>query len=219
MTGEGRGTVSALTLDLQRTTVANLLDARRGSVVSLHGEVAARVAGGDFAYREVSGDARTYVPLTSGLTLAAHAHAGSISSDGDPQTAVPFFKRYFLGGATSLRGWGRFEVAPLTPSGLPIGGFSQLDTSAEVRVSPDAFGAFGVVGFVDVGNVWDRSWRWNVTDLRADAGLGLRYQTPVGPVRLDVAYQLTPNNALVIDGRAAGDYRRWRFHFSIGQAF
>ena len=46
---------------------------------------------------------------------------------------VPFFKRYFLGGATNLRGWGRFEVAPLSGEGLPIGGHSLLNFSTELR--------------------------------------------------------------------------------------
>jgi len=218
-TGEGRGTVSALTADLQHNTVANLLDARSGTLMSLHAEAAGRVFGGDFAYREVSGEARAYVSLNPSLILAAHGRAGSIGGSGDPDTTVPFFKRYFLGGATSLRGWGRFEVAPLTPDGLPIGGFSMLDTSLELRITPGGTSAFGIVGFVDSGNVWNRSWKILPNDMRTDVGIGARYRTPVGPLRFDLAYQLTPNGALVIQGRPAGDYRRWRFHFSIGQAF
>ena len=218
-TGEGRGTVSAVTADVQRNTVANLLDARSGLLMSAHAEVAGRVLGGNFAYREVSGEARVYVSLNSSLILAAHGRAGSIGGAGDPETTVPFFKRYFLGGATSLRGWGRFEVAPLTPDGLPIGGFSMLDTSLELRLTPGGTSAFGLVGFVDSGNVWNRSWHILPNDMRTDVGIGARYRTPVGPLRFDLAYQLTPNDALVIQGRPAGDYRRWRLHFSIGQAF
>lgn len=218
-TGEGRGAVSALTLDVQHNSVANLLDARSGTLASLHAEVAARVLGGDFAYREVSGEGRAYWSATPSLVVAAHARAGSIGGNGDPETSVPFFKRYFIGGATSLRGWGRYEVAPLTAEGLPIGGYSMLDTSAELRLTPSVNGPLGLVGFVDAGNVWNQSWRLYLNDIRADAGLGVRYMTPVGPIRFDLAYQLTPNDALVLDGRSAGAYRRWRIHFSIGQAF
>lgn len=219
LTGQGHGAVSALTMDLQRNTVANLLDARSGALMSLHGEVAARVLGGDFAYREMSGELRAYVSLTPSLIAAVHGRAGSIGGSGDPSTSVPFFKRYFIGGATSLRGWGRFEVAPLTPAGLPIGGYSMLESSGELRLTPGVNGPFGIVGFIDAGNVWDRSWRLYLNDVRTDVGVGLRYTTPVGPLRFDLAYQLTPIDALVLQGQAAGAYRRWRFHFSIGQAF
>ena len=54
---------------------------------------------------------------------AGQGRLGSIDAYGDQDTHVPFFKRYFLGGATNLRGWGRFEVSPLSGAGLPIGGF------------------------------------------------------------------------------------------------
>lgn len=218
-TGAGRGTLSAAMVDVQHNTVANLLDARRGSLLNLHGEIAARLSGSDFAYREVSAEARTYVPLLPSLTLAAHVRAASIGGAGDPATTVPFFKRYFLGGSTSLRGWGRFEVAPLTPAGLPIGGYSMFESSGELRLMPEGLGGFGLVAFMDAGNVGERSWRLPVSDIRADVGLGARYQTPVGPVRIDFAYQLTPNQHLSVLGRAPGDYRPWRLHFSIGQSF
>jgi outer membrane protein assembly complex protein YaeT len=217
-TGEGRGTTSALALDIQRNTVANLLDARKGVLASAHAELAGKVAGGDFEYREASGEVRAFVPVGSTLVLAARMRAGSIGSSGDPNVTVPFFKRYFLGGATSLRGWGRFEVAPLTAAGLPIGGFSMLESSGEVRWTPGG-GSLGLVGFLDAGNVWRESWRLHPKDLRSDVGLGLRYNTLVGALRFDLAYQLTPDDLLVIKGSGAGQYRRFRFHFSIGQAF
>lgn len=217
-TGEGRGTTSALAFDIQRNTIANLLDARKGVLASAHAEVAGKVAGGDFEYREVSGEVRAFVPVGSTVVVAARLRAGSIGSNGDPNITVPFFKRYFLGGATSLRGWGRFEVAPLTAEGLPIGGFSMLESSGEVRWTPGG-GSLGLVGFLDAGNVWRNSWRLHPSDLRADAGIGVRYNTLVGALRFDLAYQLTPDDLLVIKGSDAGQYRRFRFHFSIGQAF
>lgn len=219
-TGQGSGTVTAFTADVQRNTVDHLLDAKRGSLLSVHAETAGKVLGGDFAYREISGEARVYFSVTPSMIFAVHARAGTIGGAGDPETSVPFFKRYFLGGATSLRGWGRFEVAPLTAEGLPIGGFSMFESSAELRLTPGGgTSTFGVVAFADAGNVWNTTWHLTPNDLRADVGLGARYRTPVGPLRFDFAYQLTPNSALVLQGRAPGDYRRWRFHFSIGQSF
>jgi outer membrane translocation and assembly module TamA len=59
--------------------------------------------------------------------------------------------------------------------------------------------------------------RVDVTDLKFDAGLGLRYLTPIGPVRVDFARQLTPIPNLIVDG--VPETRHWRIHFSLGQAF
>jgi outer membrane translocation and assembly module TamA len=128
---------------------------------------------------------------------------------------VPFQKKYFLGGATSIRGWGRYEVGPLSGSGLPIGGNSMLAVSGELRAT--VFGKLGGVLFVDGGNVWAQSGGIRLNDLRYAVGPGLRYQTPVGPLRFDFGYQLNPIPDLVVDGEPA--LRHWRVHVSIGQAF
>ena len=79
-------------------------------------------------------------------------------------------------------------------------------------------GKLGGVLFLDGGNVWAESWDIDFKDLRYAVGTGLRYQTPVGPIRFDFGYQLNPNPALKL---ATGEVneRRWRVHFSIGQAF
>jgi outer membrane protein insertion porin family/translocation and assembly module TamA len=73
------------------------------------------------------------------------------------------------------------------------------------------------VAFLDIGNVWADPWRVHPGDLRYAVGPGLRYNTPVGPVRFDVGYQLNPEPGLLVNGRP--ETRRWRIHFSIGQAF
>jgi outer membrane protein insertion porin family/translocation and assembly module TamA len=70
---------------------------------------------------------------------------------------------------------------------------------------------------VDAGNVWEDSWQYELNDLRVAVGPGVRYQTPIGPVRMDFGYQLTPIDGLLVDGEP--EKRRWRVHFSIGQAF
>jgi outer membrane protein insertion porin family len=90
-----------------------------------------------------------------------------------------------------------------------------VEFSSEARVA--AFGKVGLVAFVDAGNVWADSWDFDLGDLRVAAGPGLRYDTPIGPVRFDVGVQLTPIDNLLVDGKP--ERRRWRMHFSIGHAF
>jgi outer membrane translocation and assembly module TamA len=162
----------------------------------------------------LTADARHYLPISDNLTLASRVQVGNIRPFGLAQTAVPFSKRLFLGGATSIRGWGRYEVSPLGSSGLPIGGDSMFAFSEELRV---VRGKLGGVLFLDAGNVWSRSDGINLSDLRYAVGPGLRYQTPVGPIRFDIGYQLNPIDGLLVNGLP--QTRRFRLHFSIGQAF
>jgi outer membrane protein insertion porin family/translocation and assembly module TamA len=213
-TGVGSGTLVALAFDAERNTTDNLLDARSGYVASAHVEYAGRaLLPGTFNYVEFSTEGRHYLTVAGRAILASRLRFGAI--DGREVGDVPFFKRFFLGGSTSLRGWGRYEVAPLSASGLPLGGFTTLELTGELRIPIS--GNIGLVLFVDAGNVWPRSWDVDFGDLRYDAGPGLRYQTPVGPVRFDFGYQLTPIDGLLVNG--SPEKRRWRMHFSIGQAF
>ena len=183
--------------------------------MSFHGEDAGRALRGTFNYLAMAADARHYLPFSDRVVLASRAQIGNIRpTDGD-EANIPFNKRYFLGGATSIRGWGRYEVSPLSGSGLPLGGDSMLAFSEELRAM--LRGNLGGVLFLDAGNVWAESWSINLSDLRYAVGPGLRYQTPVGPLRLDFGYQLNPIPGLLVNGEPQS--RRWRLHFSIGQAF
>jgi outer membrane protein assembly complex protein YaeT len=214
-TGSQSGTLNAMAFDLQRSTADNLLNARRGYQLALHVEQAGRLVPGTYNYDALSVDARQYLPIGSRVVVASRLQLGNIRPAAGAPGNVPFSKKYFLGGATSLRGWGRYEIGPLSDSGLPIGGNSLLAFSEEVRA--DIRGRLGAVLFLDGGNVWADSWHVNLRDLRYAVGPGLRYQTPIGPVRFDVGYQLNPNPELRVNGEP--HERRWRMHFSIGQAF
>jgi len=213
-TDEQNGTLNALGFDFQHSTADNLLNARRGFQVAFHTEEAGRVVPGTFNYFAFSADGRHYLPIGASYVLASRLQLGNIRPFGNIQSNVPFSKRFFLGGATSIRGWGRYEVSPLV-DGLPIGGVSMLAFSEELRAI--LRGNFGAVLFLDAGNVWDASFGYKLTNLLYAVGPGLRYQTPVGPIRLDFGYQLTPTPELVVNGTSP--YRRWRIHFSIGQAY
>jgi len=209
-TGMGEGTLVALALDLTHDTAGNPLDARRGYTTALHVEQASPIVGGDWSYFELTADGRFYFPVGRSV-VAVKTRAGGITPNAK---GVPFFKRYFLGGSTSLRGWGRFEVSPLL-NGEVIGGLGFFDSSVELRFP--IRGALSGVVFGDGGQVTETAWDDNMFHLRTDVGLGARYLTPIGPVRVDVGYQLNPVPGLLIAGKE--QERRWRIHFSVGQAF
>jgi outer membrane protein assembly complex protein YaeT len=214
-TGEQNGTVSAVGFDLQHSTADSLIDPHHGYQVGMHAEGAGRALRGTFEYTAVAGDARLYTPVGKRVVVAHRLQMGNIRPVADDETNIPFGKRYFLGGATSIRGWGRYEVSPLSESGEPIGGDSMLAFSEELRAI--ARGSLAGVLFLDAGNVWAKSWSIRLDDLRYAVGTGVRYQTPVGPLRVDVGYQLNPIPNLQVNG--SPQTRRWRVHFSIGQAF
>ena len=213
--GTFRGTLSAIAFDVSRNTSNNLLDARAGYALNGHVEQAGQWLPGSFNYRAISGEARHYLPVGDVLVVANRVRLGTIDAAGPFARDVPFYKRYFLGGSSSIRGWGRLEVGPTSGFGFPIGGHSMVEGSTEVRTA--AWGGFGVVAFADYGNVWSRSWDFNLNDLRYAVGPGLRYLTPVGPARMDFGYQLNPIEGLRVNGEP--EQRHWRIHFSIGQAF
>jgi outer membrane protein insertion porin family/translocation and assembly module TamA len=225
-TGAGKGFLGAIALDYRRGTTGNILDARRGYTVAAHAERAGGFLPGDFDYHEYTLEGRHFQTIGRLGVLATRARIGTIDGAGSDEAcsspnlaevtcSVPFFKRYFLGGSNSLRGWGRFEVSELSASGLPIGGHSFLEMSAELRAP--LFGKVTGVAFIDAGSVETRAWDIAFKDLRFDVGPGLRYVTPVGPIRVDLGFQLNPMPLLLIDG--VPETRHWRLHFSLGQAF
>jgi outer membrane protein assembly complex protein YaeT len=214
-TDEQSGTLNALGIDFQRTTADNVLNAHRGYQIAFHAEEAGRLLPGTFNYYATSIDGRHYLPFGEKIVLASRLQLGNIRPVGFDQFNVPFSKKYFLGGATSIRGWGRYEVSPLSESGLPIGGDSMLAFTEELRAM--VRGKLGAVAFFDAGNVWAESGGIRLGDLRYAVGPGLRYQTPVGPLRFDFGWQINPIPDLVVNGQP--QHRQWRMHFSIGQAF
>jgi outer membrane protein assembly complex protein YaeT len=215
ITGRQDGTLNAMGFDFQHSTADNLLNSHRGYQLAFHGEQAGKFVPGTFNYVALSADGRHYLPIAGDkVTLASRLQLGNIRPGGNAQTNVPFSKRLFLGGATSIRGWGRYEISPLQ-DGLPYGGDSMLAWSEEIRAN--LHGNLGGVIFLDAGNVWADSWGFNLRDLRYAVGPGLRYQTPIGPIRFDFGYQLNPIPGLIVNGQE--NFRRWRVHFSIGQAY
>jgi len=211
--GSGNGTLAAIEIDYDRDTSGQPLDPRHGYVVQTHLESANNWLGGSFRYNEVAAELRHYLPIGKSIVWANRARAGSLL--GQDGSKIPFFKRYFVGGSTSVRGWGRYQVSPLSGSGLPIGGRTMVEMSTEARFP--LRGRLTGVFFVDGGNVWAEALNINASGLRWATGPGLRYETPIGPLRVDLGKQINPIPGLLISG--SPERRKWRVHFSIGQAF
>ncbi len=209
------GTVSAIGFDVNRNTTNNLLDARSGYVVNARIEKAGRWLLGTYDYWAAGAEGRHYLSIADRVVVANRLEIGSTRAADNIDLNVPFYKRYFLGGSSSIRGWGRYEVSPLSGFGFPIGGLSMLEGSSEVRIP--LVGKFGAVAFLDYGNVWAEAWSLDLRDLRYAVGPGLRYMTPIGPARFDVGFQLNPIPGLLVNGEE--QTRALRLHFSIGQAF
>jgi outer membrane protein insertion porin family len=178
-----------------------------------HFQRAARALGGTYHFDEAQTEARFYVPFGPSVVFANRFQVGTLIA-ADPAD-MPFSERYFLGGSTSVRGWGRFQISPLDSNGFPIGGRSMMEWSSEVRFP--IRGNISGVAFLDAGNVSLGSREFPLSGLRYAAGPGLRYLTPIGAIRADLGYQLNRIPGLVINGTP--EHRFWRLHFSIGQSF
>ena len=207
------GMLSAWSLDLNQ-----LRGVQTGSLtrnLSLHIEQAGGWMPGTFNYFSAVADARRYWSVPNRpVTIAGRVRLGSIDPMGG-DADIPLLKRFFLGGSNEMRGWGIYELSPLSASGEPVGGSSVLAATGEVRVSilKRLRGAF----FVEAGNVWKQPWTMRLAELRYDAGPGVRLETPFGLIRVDVGYQLRPLDGLRLDGKPQTS--RWRFNFGIGEAF
>jgi outer membrane protein insertion porin family len=160
--------------------------------------------GSDFQYLRVIGDARHYDQLRGDLVFAGRVRGGIIK-DLSADNYIPIEERFYAGGSFSVRGWPRRQLGPQSEDGQPLGGNALLEGSGEFRFP--LFGPLSGVSFLDFGNVWPDTWDHDLDDLRYSAGGGLRFATPVGPFRLDIA---TP----IFEGR-----KPVQFFISLGQAF
>lgn len=113
--------------------------------------------------------------------------AGGTIIGGDELSDIPATRRFFLGGGGTVRGYGYQEISPRNGDDKLLGGRSYMAASAEVRIGITE--TIGIVPFIDVGTVSTDEVP-DFKDIRAGAGVGLRYATPFGPLRLDVAVPL-----------------------------
>jgi len=139
------------------------------------------------------------------LSSALRLTLGSI--DGASVGNIPADERLYAGGGGSIRGYEYQAVGP-SLNGTPLGGDKLLEFSLEMRLQPGR--KLGYVAFVDGGMVYNDWGGVSDRSLNYGAGLGLRYFTGIGPLRIDLAYPLNPDDT---------QRERLQFYISLGQAF
>lgn len=161
-----------------------------------------------------------------GLKLKA-GYATLYAKDND--TPIPFHRRFFAGGSGSVRGWKSRQLGPVDDRERPVGGMAIIEGNIESRINivrnlgefPIDFNNLWGVLFLDFGNVWENGSDIRPQEIALATGFGLRYNTLIGPIRIDFGFKL-------YDPKRP-EHRQWLFdrpffkdialHFGIGHAF
>jgi outer membrane protein assembly complex protein YaeT len=229
--------LSSFASSIARDTRDDVVDPGAGGYLSASGQLAARRIGSAVGLAKTFLTAQAFrtLPHSRRVVLAGNVRVGLatgfprdvvrtddhgqviVGTDGlpivDRVVDLPASERFFAGGDT-MRGFALDQLgAPKTinKNGVPIGGNALVLVNAESRVP--VRGGFGVVGFFDTGNVFEHTTDVNLGELRSAVGFGLRYRSPIGPIRFDLGFKLRPRT---IAGRRED---LTAFHISLGQAF
>ena len=186
--------------------VDDVIDPRSGLRAELGNELGGYPIGSELDYQRWNLSLQLYHP-TGPFVWAASVKATTLDPLAGVLSDVPLTRRLYSGGTTSVRGYGFQKLGPTDSGNDPIGGLSRMELGVELRLP--IWRSLGLVGFVDAGDVRSDSWSWRPGDLRASAGPGLRFHTPVGPLRFDVGFPLNPPDST----------DKWRIHLSVGHAF
>lgn len=254
-----RRLLGTVTGTASRQRVNNLLDPTRGSVVSAEVTVSSRILGSSSLteFTRVVVEAAGYRPVGRSAVLATRLRAGAVLSPevavgGSAANFLPPEQRFYAGGSDDVRGFARNELGPVVyvvaadaivndsvPDDrvrvVPTGGNTLVVANAELRFpSPFLPQQLRFAAFVDAGTLWERGSAGAKALLRITPGLGVRAATPLGPARLDVAwnpydlargtlFRTTAEGGLEVfrEGYRRGDRDRGRvtMHFSVGYPF
>ena len=202
--------VSSLLGGLSWMQVDDPLNPKSGFQIFPNMEWASVVLGSQVDYIKLSLEGRGYVPIGNFGTLAGKLLWGTIYNLENTES-IPIFKRFFAGGSNSVRGYPYQKLGPLDQLGNPIGGLATVEGSLETRFPLPFYKSLEGVVFFDFGNVYEERLAIFEKGLRYASGCGVRYMTPIGPVRFDFGYELNPP--------AQQFFQPYQFYFSIGQAF
>jgi outer membrane protein assembly complex protein YaeT len=203
---------SFVVLGLRQDTVDNHIEPTQGGILTFSNEVAPTFLGSGLQYAQTMVEAKQYRALgDSGFVLAGRIKCGLIQpmqSTGQ----IPIQKRFFSGGANSVRGYKLDFLGPRNTRGDPIGGDAVVEASIEGRLPLPIYNKkFGAVVFMDAGNVYFKLRNLDLGQLKYSPGVGLRYLSPIGAIGVDVAF---PVNRI--------DFSRdrpYQIHFTIGYGF
>ncbi len=223
--------LSSFSTTLLRDSRDDLFDASRGTLLLVESALAARRIGSEvgFArtflqgswYRRLPSRRRVIVAVNGRLGLAQGFPRNVTRVDASGAAVVevvedvPASKRFFAGGDTTVRGFSLDRLGAddtISPTGFPTGGNGLIVVNGELRVG--VVGPLQAVGFLDAGSVVRRVGDLGSTVLRPAAGFGIRYRSPIGPLRLDWGFKLDRRE--LSPGRLE---RGSRIHISLGQAF
>ncbi|MCR4309537.1 MAG: outer membrane protein assembly factor BamA [Deltaproteobacteria bacterium] len=200
----------SITFSLNRNTTDKFIDPSRGGVQSGSVEYAGGPLGGDSQFVKYFLNAKAFYPVTATTVFswnALWAHVVPTVGGGE----IPIFERFFLGGPYSIRGFRSRELSPRDPNtGEAIGGNKELVGNLEYLFPLVSEINFKGVVFFDVGNTWAQGqWPWAGEQLRYAYGAGVRWYSPMGPLRFEWGWNLKPG---------PGESKRV-MEFTIGTAF
>jgi len=179
---------------------------KKGILTGLSTKITSPLLLSETDFVKVSFYLNIYKEIMKRVVLATSFRGGLAKGYNDTDE-LPLVERYFLGGRNTVRGYDQDELGPKGSGGDPTGGNAFLMENLEARISLGK--GFGIVAFLDGGNVWINVEDIDLSDFKFTTGLGIRYNTPVGPVRIDYGHKLDKEK-----GESSGE-----IHFSIGHAF
>lgn len=198
--------IAATPLSLTYDGSNDLLDPSKG--FRLGGRLSPELSlqAGTFGYVRAQVDASAYIPASDRLVLAGRVRLGTIVGASADRIAPT--RRFYAGGGASVRGYSYQAIGPRDLNNDPVGGRSLGEISLEARFRFGSLRQFGVVPFIDAGTISSDPWP-SVHEMRVGAGVGVRYYSNFGPIRVDVGTPINPQ---------PGD-PRIGVYVSLGQAF